>query len=225
MKDKFTHICFVIDESGSMHSSREDVIGGFKQIVEKQKEDKNGECAVSMYTFDGTVTKHFLMKDLNEIQSDLDYSPMGSTALNDAVGQAITEVGEVLAAMPEEERPSSNLIVIMTDGGENSSRYYTLSKVRDMIKHQTEKYNWTFTYMGADITSSDIADDLGIKYRAYSSKADLSNTYYMLNNVISSSRSATATEAAAVLDEAANTYANSVTTTFNIKNNLNLKSV
>ena len=34
MKSNYTHICFVIDESGSMHSSKEDVEGGVKKIID-----------------------------------------------------------------------------------------------------------------------------------------------------------------------------------------------
>jgi len=37
MKDNFIHVCFVIDESGSMWGSEEDVRGGFKKVIEEQK--------------------------------------------------------------------------------------------------------------------------------------------------------------------------------------------
>ena len=33
MKDNFIHVCFIVDKSGSMFSSTDDVIGGFKSIV------------------------------------------------------------------------------------------------------------------------------------------------------------------------------------------------
>ena len=35
MKDNFTHVCFIIDESGSMYDAIEDVKGGFKKIIEE----------------------------------------------------------------------------------------------------------------------------------------------------------------------------------------------
>jgi uncharacterized protein YegL len=102
------------------------------------------------------------------------YRPSGLTAMNDGIGIAIDKIGKWLADMPEEERPSKNLVVIMTDGEENSSKEYTLSKVQDMIKHQTDVYNWTFVYMGMDITSKDAAESLGINNRSYTSKASSS---------------------------------------------------
>ena len=125
----------------------------------------------------------------NEIQFDNDstyvYSPNGCTAMNDGIGTAIDKVGKWLADMPEEERPSKNLIIIMTDGEENVSKKYTLKQVQEMIKHQTEKYNWTFVYMGMDITSKDTADNLGIKTRSFSSKT-YEDTYKNYSNVSAS---------------------------------------
>lgn len=35
MKDNFIHVCFIIDESGSMYTSKQDVIGGFKRVIEE----------------------------------------------------------------------------------------------------------------------------------------------------------------------------------------------
>ena len=37
MKENFIHVCFVIDESGSMTGSETDIIGGFNKMVEEQK--------------------------------------------------------------------------------------------------------------------------------------------------------------------------------------------
>lgn len=225
MKDNFTHVCFIIDESGSMYDSIKDVKGGFKKIIEEQKSNTTGQCAVSMYTFDGNVTRHFVLQDVNKIDSELSYVPGGSTALNDAVGKAIDEIGEKLAALPEEERPSSNLIVIMTDGGENSSRKYSIQKVRDMIAHQTNKYSWTFMYLGADITTADIADSLGIKYRAYSTKKNLENNYSAINSILDASRSVNATSAVTAMDSMSCAYSKSTNTQFAQETGIQLKNI
>lgn len=202
MKDNFTHVCFIIDESGSMYDSVSDVRGGFVKIIEEQKANTIGTCAVSMFTFNSHTTEHCLLKDVQEIDSNLKYSPGGNTALNDAVGIAITRVGRQLAEMPEEERPSSNLIVIMTDGYENASREYTLSQVKAMIKEQTDVYSWTFMYLGADITNSEIADDLGVKYKAYSTKNSLDKNYSAVNMILSEARSVDASSAYLAMDNA-----------------------
>lgn len=180
MKDNFIHVAFVIDESGSMTSSESDVVGGFKKMVDEQKEVKDGKCAISLYKFNDKVTKVFLGKDLDEI-GDLDYYPCGMTAMNDGIGTAIDEIGKWLSDMDESERPSKNLIVIITDGLENSSKEYSFTKVKEMISHQEEKYNWSFVYLGADINNLKDANSLGFKMRSVASKKDLGSTYKMIN--------------------------------------------
>ena len=155
MKEGLVHICFVLDESGSMYSSESDVKGGFKKVVEEQKALKNGSCIVSLFKFNDKVTEVYLGKDVNEIDANkLDYSPGGCTAMNDGIGTAIDNVGKWLAAKDEAERPEKNMVVIMTDGMENASHEYTIEQVRDRIKHQTEKYDWSFVYMGTDVTDT-----------------------------------------------------------------------
>ena len=68
MKDNFIHVCFVIDESGSMSGTEGDVIGGFKRVIDEQKANSAGTCSVTYYTFDHNVkqlyvaAQHFLMR-------------------------------------------------------------------------------------------------------------------------------------------------------------------
>jgi uncharacterized protein YegL len=127
--------------------------------------------------------------DINLVNENLEYSPGGSTAMNDAIGTAVTEIGKWLSDMPEEERPSKNLIVIMTDGEENSSQEYSLQQVKDMIKEQTEKYSWEFIYLGTDITTTEYAEDLGINHRGYTTKDYHAKHYDWVNSTVSSFRS------------------------------------
>lgn len=166
MKEGLVHVCFVLDESGSMSYNEGDVKGGFKKVIEEQKALTDGGCIVSLYKFNNTVKEVYLGKDVKEIDSDnLDYSPGGMTAMNDGIGTAIDSVGKWLAAKDESERPEKNLIIIMTDGAENASHEYSLEQVREKIKHQTEKYDWSFVYMGTDVTDSSYTNNLmgGIK--------------------------------------------------------------
>lgn len=234
MKDNLIHVCFIIDESGSMYGSENDVVGGFNKTINEQKAVEEGECLVSYFKFSDNVREMFVGRKLDDVKpmtvgqgfwqknwsnniglsnsatvnvtldttlstivdnlansivvtEDDDtfvYSPNGCTAMNDGIGTAIDRIGKWLADMPEEERPSKNLIVIMTDGEENSSREYTLNRVKEMIQHQTEKYNWTFVYMGMDITSAKCADNLGINNRSFSSKSSV-DTYKNYDNISS----------------------------------------
>lgn len=185
MKDNYINVVFCVDESGSMYRSLEDVVGGFKSVVDEQKRVKEGKCTISLYTFASDVREIYLGKDVNEIEG-IDYYPCGNTAMNDGIGTAIDKVGKWLSDMKEEDRPSKTLFVIMTDGEENSSTEYTLKQVQDMIKHQTEKYNWDFMYIGTDITKSEAAQSLGITRMSFSSRKNYFKNYDMLNCAISS---------------------------------------
>lgn len=186
MKDNFIHVCFVIDESGSMGGTEADVIGGFKKVIDEQKAVENGTCAVSYFKFADEVEEVYIGKDVNEVEYlDGKYRPCGLTALFDGVGTAIDKVGAWIDKMPESEKPEKNLIVVMTDGGENYSKEYSASKVKEMIKHQEDKYNWSFIYMGSDLTDAKDANSLGFGTKLYSSKADYMQNYDMVNTVLS----------------------------------------
>lgn len=204
MKENFVKLVFVIDESGSMTSSREDVIGGFNTFIADQKKDVNGDINVSLFTFEDKVKSVFENKNINDVPqlSGENYRPGGLTALNDAVGMAITNTGKELADMAEEDRPSVVMMIIMTDGCENSSvEYKNTSKIKEMIEHQTNKYNWKFVYLGTDITTTKMADDMGISSRAYSSRANFGDTMAKMSKSASSYRCMAAFEADATLDE------------------------
>ena len=84
------------------------------------------------------------------------------TALYDALGKTILDVGHRLSKTPESERPEKVIFIITTDGYENASREFTQQKVREMITHQTEKYNWEFLFFGANIDSAEVADTIGV---------------------------------------------------------------
>ena len=192
MKENYINVVFVIDESGSMTGSEADVIGGFKRVVDEQKANSAGTCSVCYYTFDSKVKELFLGKDINEVEYiDDKYKPGGCTALFDAIGTAIDNVGKWLDGMKEEDKPEKNLIVIMTDGGENSSVEYSASKVKEMIKHQEDKYNWSFIYMGSDLSNAEDANVLGVSTRMFASKSKYLHNYDTINCVLSSYRSMT----------------------------------
>lgn len=197
MKENFIHVCFIVDESGSMSGTESDIIGGFKKIIDQQRAVKEGKCAVSLYKFQSRVSKIYIGKDVNEVDylDEKSYQPGGCTAMNDAIGTAIDEIGKWLDDMDESEKPEKNLIVIMTDGEENSSVEYSFDKVKNMIKHQEEKYSWSFMYLGTDITDASYAKSYGFDNRLYSSKKSISKSYDMINTSLNCYRTTTGSTA------------------------------
>jgi hypothetical protein len=123
------------------------------------------------------------------------------TRLYDGIGTAVDEVGKWLNDMDESERPSKNLIVIITDGGENSSTEYRLKDIKDRIKEQTEKYSWDFIYLGNDLSDAKDANDIGVKYRGFTTKTKFYNNYDVISTGVTAYRcAANLAEASLALD-------------------------
>lgn len=196
VNSNWINLVFVIDASGSMYQSKEDVTGGFAKIINEQKANKDGKVTVSLYTFNSDVTEHYVGKDINEIP-EFKYSPDGMTRLNDGCGIAIDNVGKWLYERDKngEEMPQQTLVVVMTDGLENFSKEYTLEQVKNKITEQTEKYGWQFIYQGVDITTTKTANEYGFKYKTYSSRKNMTNNYDVINTVTSCYRSLASTGA------------------------------
>ena len=160
MKEGYTDITIILDRSGSMASVAEDTVGGFNTLIEGRKSDE-GETKVSLVQFDNEYEQVFSALSPDEVPK-LKFQPRGSTALHDAIGRTVLDVGNRLREMDEWERPSKVLIVIITDGYENSSLEFDAQKVKDMITHQQDVYSWDFMFVGANQDAITSAESFGI---------------------------------------------------------------
>lgn len=159
-----TEIIAVIDRSGSMADLVQETIGGYNNFLEEQKQGP-GKAIVTLVQFDDQYQLDYNGVDVNdaaplttitEVEKRakegatklVAYQPRGMTALLDAVGKTIVAVGERLAQTPEEKRPGQVIFLIITDGLENASQEYNVYGIREMVQHQTDKYSWTFVFMG-----------------------------------------------------------------------------
>jgi hypothetical protein len=92
----------------------------------------------------------------------LQLHPRGTTALLDSIGRLIGDAGARLAALPEQDRPATVIVGIMTDGQENASREMTHARVKALIEQQTNDYTWRFLYMGADQDAIEVGASIGV---------------------------------------------------------------
>jgi hypothetical protein len=192
MNKNLTEIIFLLDRSGSMAGLEDDSIGGFNAFVKKQSE-LEGETLVTTVLFDDeyeVLWNGYKACDVKLTENE--YFVRGSTALLDAVGKSILDVGYRLSKAPVEKRPGKVIFVITTDGMENASREFTHKKVKELIKHQQEKYNWEFIFMGANIDAAKEAGNIGIeKHNAYSFQATeegVEAMYCQISEVVSEKR-------------------------------------
>lgn len=163
MKDSLTEIVFILDRSGSMSRLTNDTIGGYNAFIEQQKKEP-GEAMLTTVLFDDKyelLHDGVVLKDVKPL-TDKEYFARGTTALMDAVGRTINDVGNRLSKLDEAERPGKVVVVITTDGMENASKEFSKKQIKDMITHQTEKYNWQFMFLGANIDAASEAESIGI---------------------------------------------------------------
>ena len=90
------------------------------------------------------------------------FVPRHNTPLYDAIGQTIDDTGRFLDRLGEPARPPKVVFVIVTDGLENASQLFSAVRVRQMIQHQTQVYKWEFVFIGANIDSYAIGQNIGI---------------------------------------------------------------
>jgi hypothetical protein len=162
MNTNLTEIIFLLDRSGSMGGLESDTIGGFNAFIENQRKLK-GKTLVTGVLFDDQYEVVWNGAEAEKVKLTAEkYYVRGCTALLDAVGKTILDVGYRLSKTSEDNRPGKVIFVITTDGFENASREFTYDKVKELIKHQQEKYCWEFIFLGANIDAEREADNLGI---------------------------------------------------------------
>ena len=183
MNQNLTEIVFILDRSGSMSGLENDTIGGFNGFVKKQAEA--GQTSLSTVLFDDRYEiLHNGIDAGKAVLTGEEYFTRGSTALLDAVGRTINDVGKRLNEMPEDLRPGKVIFVITTDGLENSSREFGYDEVKRMITHQSEKYGWEFIFMGANIDVAKEGGKIGISAdRSLNFVADSDGMYNMYHRV------------------------------------------
>lgn len=190
-KENFTSINVVIDKSGSMSGLAKDTIGSFNTFIKEQKEVP-GDAAFTLCAFNHDYT---LIHDFVKLGAvpDLDsasYRPSGNTALLDALGATINSVGQKLAAMPEDERPSKVIFLIITDGQENASSKFTKEQIKSMVEHQREVYKWEFVFIGANIDAFHDGQAYGFTgQNSVSYNATKGGTHQLYSSVSSNMRS------------------------------------
>jgi hypothetical protein len=159
----------LLDESGSMMNARQETLVGFNAYLEglkpKSEEDKQHPIFFSGWLFDAfpgvpAVRPIALDVSIESVRPLENYMPRGNTPLYDAVGLAIG----ALETMKAVHKADKVVLMIQTDGHENSSREFSGSAIKSLIaKRQAE--GWEFVFMGADLTNT-YAMSAGLGMRA-----------------------------------------------------------
>lgn len=143
-----THVLLVIDMSGSMMNLANDVRGGFNAYKAQLAADSEGEYRLTVTVFDTEFVSLAVDTPLADTPdlTAANYVPRGGTALNDAIGQTLAEFDLKHGKVKKHERV---LVVINTDGQENSSREFTTDQIRALIAEKDKSDRWGFIFLGA----------------------------------------------------------------------------
>lgn len=182
-KTGYTHIKVIMDRSGSMdapaafnkqtrgnvYSTTTSWVQGPTVATEMVKAlneyfgeqaKLEGKCLVDYAQFDTDYESVYENTPIYAAKAVC--QPRGATALTDAIGRGIDELGTKLAKMNEDARPERVIVVVITDGQENASAKYTVREVADKITHQEQKYGWKFVFLGANMDAVATAGSYGI---------------------------------------------------------------
>ena len=166
----YVKIINIIDRSTSMNSMIDMAINGFNAFLEDQK-SVDGDAIVSTIMFSNLYKKLYENLDIQKCEyfNRDNYQPGGSTAMYDAIGKTIQHEIDLLGNLPKEERPEKTLCVILTDGEENSSHYFSQTKIKEMIEEMKEDFKWEFIFLAANEKATLAAQTMGIsKGNSYS---------------------------------------------------------
>ena len=158
-----TELIFILDRSGSMGGLESDTIGGFNATISDQKKI-DGETRVTTILFDNffeVLHDRINLQDIAPL-TEQDYFVRGSTALYDAIALGIRKITNVQKQTRKEGRADKVIMVITTDGYENSSRDTNAAMLHKMID-DCKKDGWEFLFLGADIDAQAAAGSIGIE--------------------------------------------------------------
>lgn len=169
MNKDYTHICIILDRTGSMQSIRNDTIGGFNTFLHEQQA-LPGNTTLTLVQFDSqdpyeVIHRFQAIEAVPDLTTDT-FVPRASTPLLDAMGRGINDLANSLDALKKKSRPSRVVMVIVTDGQENASREFTRPKIQKMIKRMQKKRDWQFVFLSADMDA--ITDVLDYGFRGSS---------------------------------------------------------
>lgn len=190
-----TELVFILDRSGSMSGLEEDTIGGFNAMIKKQQKETDGAAFVSTVLFNHVSEVLHDRVPLEKIKplTEDDYEVGGSTALLDAVGDAVRHIKNIHKYAREEDRPSKTIFIITTDGMENSSEHFSYKDIKQLIERQKE-LGWEFIFLGANIDAPEVAEHIGIDRRRavnyHSDKLGTQKAYGAMSNFVSFAMSA-----------------------------------
>jgi len=124
-----------------------DAVNSF--VEEQAKDQKDSDVWVYTFSTKLKLIKQSMLKDWKKLDVLV---PSGMTALFDALGDVISTITE-----------KNGVLLLITDGKDNSSETYSLEKVKEMMKTLRQEKAWNIITLGANPEAMTESKSLGIK--------------------------------------------------------------
>lgn len=151
----------LLDRTGSMENMWAEALSSVNAYAEGLASLDGGprvDAGITLAVFDAQDGLQFdvLRKDIDarrwkKVTND-EVNPRGMTPLYDAIGRMVS--------LAETDKPEKAVIVIMTDGEENSSREMTRASTKAALDRVRAK-GWEVVFLGAEFSNFDDAEGVG----------------------------------------------------------------
>ena len=155
-----TYYHLILDASGSMSDIRIPTLNAVNHQLQSIRKiarlHPDQDIRVSLTTFNTSTNSAFVHRHPSHLPelSLKQYKTDGGTALLDAIGITIPETENLL------KENDDVIMLIITDGEENASQYFTYQQIARKIQALKKTERWTFSFLGADINAWSAAKHL-----------------------------------------------------------------
>jgi hypothetical protein len=165
---KKTYYQLILDRSGSMADCIQPTVSGYNEqlqvlkSLERRFPEQQIQVRLTMFNHEvDHVFSAAFPHSVPELSREK-FIPDGSTALYDAVGEAVIALKSQIQHELEAGL-ATVVVVILTDGYENASKIFDLARISALINELQNTGKWTFSYIGATLDAVKVAAEMHIK--------------------------------------------------------------
>ena len=173
-KNKPLSVYVALDRSGSMQGERwTHAIDSINEYINGLKKEKiEGTVNVTAFDTNGNSVR---LVDLTEDQSIAYYEPLAHDVVSPSGMTPLFDAAANVMDRALENNADRTIVVIMTDGEENSSKEYNQIKIKDKVK-LLEAKKWEVVFLGANFDVSQYTAGSGLAATKMRN-VDLSNQF------------------------------------------------
>lgn len=177
------HIIHILDGSASMSGARFQAAkeGMHEELtaIKEEKDKVNYTYSVVEFDYSERIKIALDKGDPKKVTiNDIElFAPSGMTALYDAIGKTLSDF--------KYKKEDKVIVKIFTDGGENNSKNFSGSKVKELIQSK-EKEGWVITFVGTPQDTKNIINNLGVNMSntlTYDGSAEGLRSAYTVSNM------------------------------------------